>query len=295
MDTVDWTIGGLIRWTQEFFAGRGLDSARLEAEILLAHTLGLQRIELYTNFDRPVTETERADFRGLVRRRAERCPTAYLTGVRGFMSLEFRVTPDVLIPRPDTEHLVEAVLERVASKQSKPLIADIGTGSGCICIALAARLPDARFIATDISEAALAVAGENAQRHGVEDRIKFVRGDMLKPLKAEAPAGKIDFILSNPPYISEEEWPGLMPEVREHEPRQALLAEGDPLRYYSAIAEGAEALLAPGGCLIFEVGAGRAAAVTEICKEKLTHCDVSVVKDYAGIERIVIAEKHGNG
>ncbi len=295
MDAADWTIGGLIRWTQDFFAGKGIDSPRLEAEILLAHTLGLQRIELYTNFDRPVTGTEQAEFRGLVRRRAGRCPTAYLTGVRGFMSLEFHVTPDVLIPRPETEHLVEVVLDRTANKKTEPLIADIGTGSGCICIALAARLTGARFIATDISEAALAVAGENAQRHGVEGRIRFVPGDMLEPLKAEAPGGKIDFILSNPPYISEEEWPGLMPEVREHEPRQALLAEGDPLRCYRAIAEGAEALLASGGCLVFEVGAGRAAAVAEICEKKLTHCGISIVKDYAGIERVVTAEKHGNG
>ncbi|GAG11493.1 unnamed protein product, partial [marine sediment metagenome] len=234
-----WTIGKLIQWTQDYFAGKGIASPRLEAEILLAHALGLKRIELYTGYNRAVPEEKRAGFRDMVRRRARHCPTAYIVGRREFMSLEFRITPDVLVPRPETEFLVEGVLERAPDRSAELLIADIGTGSGCICVSLATRLGKARFIATDISEAALAVARENAERHGVAGRITFLKGDMLEPLAKKGFEGGINFLLSNPPYVSEEEWPGLMPEVRDYEPKVALLASGgDALRYYRAIADG---------------------------------------------------------
>ena len=287
-----WTIGKLVQWTQGYFSRKGIESPRLDAEILLAHTLGLKRIELYTNYDRPVPEENRAKFRNLVERRAERCPTAYITGGREFMSLEFRVTPDVLVPRPETEFVVESVLELVPGRESADLlIADIGTGSGCICVSLATRLAKSRFLATDVSEKALAVARDNAGRHGVAERITFLRGDMLEPLAGGEFRGKINFLLSNPPYVSDEEWRTLMPEVRDYEPKEALLAGGDFLKYYRSLAAGGAEILAPGGRAIVEVGRDRAESVKKIFEENPAFCGTKLVKDYQGIDRIVIAAK----
>ncbi|MFH1549972.1 MAG: peptide chain release factor N(5)-glutamine methyltransferase [Planctomycetota bacterium] len=292
MTDESWTIGKLVQWTQGYFSRKGIESPRLDAEILLAHTLGLKRIELYTNYDRPVPEEHRAKFRNLVERRAERCPAAYITGGREFMSLEFRVTPDVLIPRPETEFVVESVLELAPGSESADLlIADIGTGSGCICVSLATRLGKSRFLATDISEAALAVARDNAGRHGVAERITFLRGDMLEPLAGGEFRGKINFLLSNPPYVSDEEWRTLMPEVRDYEPKEALLAGGDFLKYYRSLAAGGAEILAPGGCAIVEVGRDRAESVKKIFEENPAFCGTKLVKDYQRIDRIVIAAK----
>jgi len=286
-----WTIGKLIRWTQDFFGKKGIESSRLDAEIILAHSLGLKRIELYTNYNRAVTDEGRTRFRELVKLRARHCPCAYITGEREFMSLNFRVTPDVLIPRPETEFIVESVLELSSGRAAAELlIADIGTGCGCICISIATRLEKSRFVATDISEAALAVARENAERHGVAERITFLRGDMLEPAAREGFGGKIDFLLSNPPYVSQEEWPSLMAQVREYEPKEALLVSGDPLEHYRTIAAQAAKLLAPGGRVIVEVGRGRAEAVEKLFRENADYGATRLVKDYGGIDRIVIAE-----
>ncbi len=292
MTDESWTIGKLVQWTQSYFGRKGIESPRLDAEILLAYALGLKRIELYTNYDRPVTEEHRVKFRNLVGRRAEHCPAAYITGSREFMSLNFRVTPDVLIPRPETEFVVESVLELVpGSKSADLLIADVGTGSGCICVSLATRLRNSRFLATDISEAALAVAKDNAERHGVAERITFLRGDMLEPLESGGFRGRVNFLLSNPPYVSEEEWRTLMPEVRDYEPKEALLASGDFLIHYRALAAGGAEVLAPGGRAIVEVGRDRAESVKKLFEEKADYCGTKLVKDYQGIDRIVIAAR----
>lgn len=284
-----WTIQRLLDWTKEYFADKGIEKPRLDAEILLAHVLGIERIALYTGYERVVDENTLAQFREMVKRRAERCPVAYVTGRKEFMSLEFEVTPDVLIPRPETEILVEKAVEAARGIES-PLIADVGTGSGAIAVAVAVKVPAAQLFATDASEAALEVARGNAFRNGVDARIKFLKGDMLSPLREEGLAGKLNLILSNPPYVSQEEWPTLMDNVRLHEPQAALLSEGDPLKFYRALAEGAREMLAAGGRLMVEVGAKRAAAVMALF-EKAGLEGVKSEKDYERIERVVVGRK----
>lgn len=283
-----WTIARLLEWTREYFARQGIEKPRLDAEVLLAHVLGLERIALYTGFDRVVDGDALARYRECVRRRADHCPAAYITGRREFMSLSFEVTPDVLIPRPETEFLVESALAARAGESAA--IADIGTGSGAVAVSLAVKLPRAKIYATDISEAALKAAQKNAWLNGAEGRIKFLQGDMLAPLEAEGLTGRIDLLLSNPPYVAEEEWPNLMRDVRDYEPRAALVSEGDPLKYYRVLAGGAREFLAPGGRLMVEVGAGRAGAVKDVFANAGLR-DVEGVRDYEKIERVIIGRK----
>ena len=194
-----WTVLDLLRWTTEHFRSRGIESARLDAECLLAHALGTERLQLYLEFDKPVPPRERGRFRELVKRRAdERVPVALLTGRREFWSLPLRVTPDVLVPRPETETLVEVALRLLPDRESEARILDVGTGCGAIALALAKERPKARITATDISEAALAVAGENAAELGFENRIRFLVGDGFEPVRGE----RFDLVASNPPYLS---------------------------------------------------------------------------------------------
>ncbi len=285
-----WTIDRLLKWTQDYFAQKNIAGSRLDAEVLLAHATGLKRIELYTNFDRVVSNEQRALFRGFVHERAEHRPTAYIVGEREFMSMKFRVTPEVLIPRPETEFVVEGALERIADRNAELLVADIGTGSGCIAISLATRLPKARFVAVDVSQAALAIARENAERHGVAERVEFLEGDMLEPLAAGGYAGRVDFLLSNPPYISEAEWPEVMPDVRLYEPKEALLAEGDAMKFYRVIARGAAGVANDGGWVLVEAGAERAEEIAAIFAEESTLADIQTIRDYRGVERVVAAK-----
>jgi release factor glutamine methyltransferase len=284
-----WTIARLLEWTREYFAKRGVEKPRLDAEVLLAHALGVDRVSLYTGFDRVVDEKALAQFREHVKRRAEGCPVAYITGRKEFMSLAFEVSPDVLIPRPATEILVEKAIE-VAAAMASPTIADIGTGSGGIAVSAAVNVPHARVFATDVSEAALKIAERNAHVNGVQARVRFLLGHMLEPLRGEGLAGKIDLLLSNPPYVAESEWPNLMKDVREYEPRGALVSEGEPLRFYRALAGGAEEMLSPGGYLMVEVGAERAEAVAAIFADAGL-CSVETIRDYERIERVVLGRR----
>ncbi len=215
-----WTVGRLLSWTTQFLKDRGADSPRLDAEILLAEARGSRRIDLYTSFEEVPTEEVRTKFRQLVKQRAEGMPVAYLVGRREFYSLPFQVTPDVLIPRPETELLVVRLLDllaaRAAERPNEALqVADVGTGSGIIAICAARRFPGCRVTAIDTSAAALAVARANAKEHGVADRIDFVEGDLLSGLPAE---GVFDLVASNPPYVSEAEFAQLARDVREFEP-----------------------------------------------------------------------------
>ncbi len=219
-DDGPWTIQRILTWTHGFFADKGIDSPRLDAELLLSDVLGCERIYLYTHFDRPLDEDERATYRALVKRRAAREPVSQLLGRREFFSREFIVTPDVLTPRPETEHLVEAVVAWVNDTElSAPRILDLGTGSGNIAVTLACELPEAEVIASDLSEAALAVARRNADEHSVGDRIELVCGDLFEPV-----SGDFDVIVSNPPYVDTPSRDDLMPEVRDYEPELALFA-----------------------------------------------------------------------
>jgi release factor glutamine methyltransferase len=273
-----WTVLKLLRWTADYFSGRSIDAPRLTAELLLADTLGLDRVGLYVNFERPLQADELAAFRARVKRRAAREPLAYILGHAEFWSLPLKVTPAVLIPRPDTELLVEAALPRLGAGSH---ILDIGTGSGALAIALAHECPQCRVTAIDVSPAALAVALENARMNRVAERIDLVQQDL-----ARLPAGPFDLIVANPPYIPSGELATLMPEVRDFEPSLALDGGPDGLAAYRAIAAQAGTALAVGGWLLAEVGAGQAAAVQALfAAAGLT--DTFVARDLAGIERVV--------
>ena len=248
-----WTVGRLLTWTADYLKGTGSDASRLDAEVLLAESLGCRRIELYTSFHDEPDESVRTAFRELVRRRGAGTPVAYLVGHREFYSLEFRVTPDVLIPRPETELLVVTLLDlaRQRDARKRPRIADIGTGSGIIAVCAAKHLPDARVTAVDISEPALEVARGNAIDHGVADSIEWIHSDLLGSLPADR---QFDFIVSNPPYVTTAEMQTLAPDVRDHEPRGALEAGPRGTEVIDSLVPEAAKRLTSGGWLLIEIG-----------------------------------------
>lgn len=276
--TESWTVLKLLRWTADYFNGRGIDSPRLDAELLLADLLQMDRVGLYLNYERPLKNGELAAFRERVRRRAGREPLAYILGHTEFWSLPLKVSPEVLIPRPDTELLIEEALKRL---NGPVRILDVGTGSGALAVALAHERPEWQVTAFDISVAALAVAAENARSNGVAERITFIEGDL-----ATLPDGPFDLIVANPPYIPAADLAGLMPDVRDFEPRLALDGGVDGLDAYRALAGQAARVLANGGWLLVEVGIGQAAAVQELFGQAGL-AEVFASRDLAGIERVV--------
>ena len=274
-----WTVLDLLKWTANYFAGKGIENGRLDAELLLAEILQLNRIGLYLNFDRPVNSDELAAFRALIERRARREPLAYILGRCEFWSLTFKVGPDVLIPRGDTETLVETALKVLPQGGS---LLDIGVGSGAIALAIAHERPDAQVEGIDLSPAALAIAGENAQRLGLADRVVLREGDLFA-LDSSRP---FDIIVSNPPYIAVGEQTTLMPEVRDFEPHLALFAGDDGMDCYRALIPAAKGALKNTGYLLVEVGSGQAAAVAELFAVA-GYADIFTNRDLAGIERVV--------
>ena len=269
-------------------------SAPLAAELLLLHLLGRDRAWLYAHPEHVMTSQELAQYDDLLRRRAEGVPVQYLTGRQEFWGLEFEVNPGVLIPRPETEHLIEVALERLSARRNAPLqIADVGTGSGCIAIALAKEFPQAQITATDISPAALEVASRNALRHGVNNRIALVQTDLLQShLPAgETPAPQFDLIASNPPYIGRAEQPHLQREVVAHEPHQALFAGERGLDVYPRLIAQAAKLLRPGGVLTLELGYNLAEPVSALIAAHPHWTAVSITNDLAGIPRVLAAER----
>ncbi len=276
-----WTALKILQWTAEYFKDKGIESSRLEAELLLSATLGLDRIGLYVNFERPLDADELAAFRERVRRRAQREPLQYILGETEFWSLMFNVDPAVLVPRADTEVLVEEALARVAGAAR---VLDVGTGSGAIAIALAHDKPEIQVTALDCSESALEVARGNARRNGVADRVMCLAGDL-----EALPAGPFEMIVSNPPYIPTKDWQGLMPEVRDHEPRLALDGGGDGLDAYRQLARQACRILVPGGWLLVEVGIDQAKEVSTLFKAAGLK-EIGQRDDYAGIPRVVMAK-----
>ena len=278
-----WTVLDLIKWTANYFAGKGIENGRLDAELLLAEVLKLNRIGLYLNFDRPVQSDELAAFRALIERRGRREPIAYILGQCEFWSLTFKVGPAVLIPRGDTETLVEAALKVLP--QGGTLL-DVGVGSGAIALAIAHERPDLSVEGIDLSAAALAVATENAQRLGLADRVTLRQGDLF----ALEGSRQYDVIVSNPPYIAVEEKATLMPEVRDFEPGLALFAGADGLDCYRALIPAAKAQLKNSGTLLVEVGAGQATAVAELFAAA-GYAEIFTSRDLAGIERVVAGQK----
>ncbi|QDU62911.1 Release factor glutamine methyltransferase [Planctomycetes bacterium Pan216] len=281
-----WTIGRLLGWTTSYFQQKGFESPRLDAECLLSHVLDCPRISLYTLFAEEVNEHDRGRFRELVRRRAERCPTAYLTGVKEFFSLSFVVNEHVLIPRPATEYLVIEALA-FAAKRPVSRFLDLGTGSGVLAITLARELGEARGWAVDLSSEALAVARGNAERLEVAERVTFVESDLLAALD---PNDRFDLIVSNPPYVSDAEWERLEEGVRRFEPELALKGGPDGLRVIERIMTCAPSWLHASGRLMLEVGAGQDQAVVRLATsiDGLSH--VATVKDHEGHSRVIVLE-----
>lgn len=286
-----WNVIDLLKTATAFFEEKGIDESRLSAELLLGHVLGMKRLELYMQFERPVSERELQEFRECTRQRMQGRPVQYIAGEAFFYGNRFAVDERVLIPRPETELVLEHAMERLAAAcpgLETPSILDIGTGSGCIAITLALRIPKADVTAVDISEGALEVAKANAESLGVADRIRFLHADALDPSFADVAGGPHDLVISNPPYIPEAEYPGLQDEVRLYEPKLALVAP-EGFEYYRAIASAAPAILKKGGVLCFELHADGAAGVRSLVEPVCGRIDV--VKDYSGHDRALSCVK----
>lgn len=277
-----WTIKQLLEWTTDYFNNKNIEEPRLEAEILLARALGKDRVYLYANYYAPVNQNERNIFREFIERRGKNEPTAYITGTKEFMSLEFKVSPEVLIPRPETELIVERAIELFAGKDC--CIADIGTGSGAIAISLAHYLPKAKVFASDISTAALAIARHNAARLKV--KVEFREGDLLAPFLDQV--SDFDLIVANLPYVSLDEYLRLPPGIKNYEPALALLAPGDGLDIYRRLVDQAFPLMKKGAYIILEIGCCQGQGALQMMSGWE---EVELINDLAGRTRLVQARK----
>ncbi len=286
---------------QEAFFRKNLDSPRLMSEMLVSHVIGCDRMKLYLDPDRPVSPLERDTLRNLVARALKHEPVQYLVSEAWFFGMPFHVDRRVLIPRPATETIVEEVLQNIrarhgqgATKGEGVLIADVCTGSGCIAIALLKNLPAARVVATECSAEAVEVARTNAIRHGVLDRLDILTGDLLAPLNdypTTRGAGALDYLVSNPPYIPDDEWGAVAPNVKEHEPHLALRGGVDGLDYVRRLLEGGQRLIKPEGLLLIEVADSRAGAALEMVAGHKDLADARILKDVEGLPRVVLATK----
>lgn len=287
-----FTISSLVRWATWILQEHGIDSPSLDAEVLLSHLLSCKRIDLYVHPDKPVEDEIAIRYREFIQKRSQCTPLQYITNHTEFMSLDFYVDERVLIPRPETELLVDAVVKRVQPPgcENEILVVDIGVGSGNIAITLAKMIDKARIFAIDISPNALTVAQINAQRHEVGDKITFLRGDLFQPLEGYGIKLKADFIVSNPPYIASSEFNTLQKEVRDFEPYTALISGQDGLQMFKRIIADADRWLKPGGYVIFEVGEKQARSVARLFQDTGCFKKPVFVKDYQHIHRIVIAQ-----
>jgi len=288
-----WTIKGLLQVASDYLKAKNIDSPRLTAEILLSHQLKLDRINLYLNFDKPLTQDEISGFRLLVKRRIKREPVQYITGVQEFWSLKFKVNRHVLIPRSDSEILVEQTVEKIAlfHKQTGlvPRILDLATGSGVLAISICREIPDAMLWATDISAKALDVARHNARLHGVSDRIRFIEGDLWKAVSDMR--GFFDIIVTNPPYIAEEEYQSLQPEVLYWEPVIALNGGKGGMFFIKKIIRHAYHYIKSGGWLMIEMDPSQTLYAISLMKENPSYKNISRVKDYTQQYRMVVCQR----
>ncbi len=278
-----WTIRRVLEWTTQSFRQRGLDSPRLDAELLLAHTLGIDRVGLYMDFDRPLVPEELAVFREKVQRRRLREPVAYIHGEWHFFGRMFEVGPAVLVPRPDTETLVSAALDQMGTGPIR--VIDLCTGSGVIGVTLALERPQSHIDATDISPDALEVATRNARRHQVGARVCVRQGDLFEA----ASEGRYHVVVSNPPYIADGDYDDLQPEIVAFEPRQALVGGTDGMDFHRRLVDAAPFHLLPEGLLFIEVGAGQANAVAALCAADSRYEEAKIHNDFNGIGRVVEA------
>jgi release factor glutamine methyltransferase len=285
-----WTILKILKWTTAYFKSHHIEQPRGAAEMLLAHALGVGRVDLYVQYDRNLQDEELELFKGFLQRRIQREPVAYIVGRKEFWSMDLKVTPDVLIPRPETETLVEAVLTVAQAKPGQaPLrILDLGTGSGAIVLAMASERPGQSFYAVDRSEKALAVAQDNACTYELDKAITFLHGNWFDPVRDRG--RYFDVIVSNPPYISRHEFEVLPPEITQYEPQEALEGGSDGLEAIRLIIQQASDHMVPGGWLLFEIGHNQWAAVHQMISGVKTYGDWTVIKDYSGCDRVVRAK-----
>jgi release factor glutamine methyltransferase len=288
-----WTVRRILEWTTGYFTRKDVDAPRLSAELLLSHVLAAPRIKLYTEYERPLSDKELTQMRTLVQRAAEDEPIAYLTGRAHFFNLEFEVTRDVLIPRPDTETLVENVLQTVRHQPGleSPRVIDLCTGSGCIAAAIAHHLTTATVLATDISPHAVAVARKNVERLGLSERVVVEEGDLFAPLAHMVDAQPFNLNVSNPPYIRTSQIPELDRSVRDYEPVQALDGGIDGLMLHRRILDEAPARLVPGGRVYLEIQFDQGDLAQEIARRHDALEDVRVLKDFGGRDRVLTASK----
>ena len=288
-----WTIKGLLKVSADYLKKKQIDSPRLAAEVLLAYQLNSDRVNLYLNLDQPLTEKEVSGYRALIRRRLGREPLQYITGIQEFWSLNFVVDPRALIPRPETELLVEHALRLLVtaaqSENQEPKILDLGTGCGTLAVSLAKEIPNAQIWATDKSQGALELARVNAERHGVSDRIEFKEGDLWEPLINLGI--KFDIILSNPPYVASEEYNDLPPEVRDYEPRSALDGRDGGMYYIERILTKAPDYMKPGAWIMLEMAPDQTEKGLNLLEKVEGYGKKTRIRDYSRLYRIVMAQR----
>ncbi len=287
----NWTIQKLLNWTAEYLTDKGVDSPRLSAELLLSHVLKMKRIELYMQFDKPVAKEQLDVLHDLVKRAGQNEPIAYLTGKTEFYSLELEVSRDCLIPRPETELLVQRAVEFLRTRSGKQFVCDLCTGSGCIAVAIARNYPQAYIIATDICDAALNMAARNVEKHQLKERIELLCGDLFDPIMPQLDTNKFDLIVCNPPYVSTAEFEKLGKNVKDYEPKVALFAGADGLDIYHRIIERADDFLKPDAALVLEIGYSQGPAVRELLEQTGCFGKITIEKDFHNNDRIVIAKK----
>ncbi len=295
-EKTSWTIKKLLEWTTDYFVQGRLEQPRLAAEILLAYVLGCQRIDLYVQFDRCPEPGQLGEFRALVKRAAEQEPVAYLTGQAHFLSLEFEVSPAVLIPRPETEVLAAGAIDFCRHETIRPKVdvLDLGTGSGCLAIAIAANVVETEIVAVDTSSEALEVARRNIAKHDLEGRITLLESDLLERIH-QGPKGIFDLIVSNPPYISKEEFATLPEHIKNYEPVDALLADDNGLAVHKRIISDVEPFLADDGCIMLEVAYNQLEPVICHFEQTGNFKEISTIRDNLGHQRVVKARKAWRG
>jgi release factor glutamine methyltransferase len=286
-----WTIQKLLNWVTEYLTNKGIDSPRLSAELLLSHVLVLKRIDLYTKHDQVVGKQQLDQLHNLVQRAGGHEPVAYLVGKTEFYSLELNVTSDCMIPRPETELLVQRAIEFLRTRVGRQFVCDLCTGCGCIAVAIAKNFADARIIATDISDAALEVAAENIERHALKDRIQLLQGDLFEPVIPQLDVEKFDLIVCNPPYVSAAEYEVLERIIQDYEPAIALLAGSDGLDILRRVIEKAGDFLKPDGALMLEIGYTQGSAIEELLEQSESFKEIKIEKDFHNNDRIAIAGK----
>lgn len=282
-----WTVRDIVQWGKEYFASKQIDEARLTIELMVCSVLSIRRIELYTDHDRPLSKEELALLRQMVQRRIKHEPLQYILGTADFFGLAFEVNPSVLIPRPETEILVDRLLREIRTDSGSKRCLDIGTGSGIIPVTVSVNAPGTQWTCMDVSEPALTCAHANAVRHGVADRLVFVHGDFLETLPA---GGPWDIVTMNPPYIGLEEMSELEPEVREFEPRQALTDTADGLTFYRRLAQLIGDVLTPSGRAYLEIGHGQAHEVRRIFEP--VSSSIEVHQDLGRIPRVFTVTRY---